>query len=144
MKKYDIAIIGAGAAGMVAAITASGGGKRVVLIDRNPQLGRKVLATGNGRCNLTNKYVTIERYHGSNPAFIETILNRFDQNATLEFFQDLGLVVKEEDNGRIFPRTNQASSVVEVMRQRIVRNKVDILLDALVVGIEKPSCFKIS
>ena len=119
MKKYDVAIIGAGPAGMMAAITASGNGKRVALIEKNPQLGRKLLATGNGRCNLTNSYVTLDRYHGANPKFIETVLNQFDQHATLEFFQDLGLVVKEEANGRIFPRTNQASSVVEVLRQRL-------------------------
>ncbi len=144
MNKYDVAIIGAGPAGMTAAITASGNGKRVALIDRNPQLGRKLLATGNGRCNLTNQYVTLDRYHDANPEFIETVLTGFDQRATLEFFQDLGLVVKEESNGRIFPRTNQASSVVEVLRQRLARNNVDVLLDTQVVGIAKSSFWNIS
>jgi len=139
MDKYDVAVIGAGPAGMAAAITASKAGKRVVLIERNPQLGRKLLATGNGRCNLTNRYVTVDRYHGANREFIETVLRQFDQNATLEFFAELGLVVKEEDNGRIFPRSNQASSVVEVLRQRLSENDVDVLLDALVVGIERSS-----
>ncbi len=142
--KYDVAIIGGGAAGMMAAIVASGNGKRVVLIERNPQLGRKLLATGNGRCNLTNRYVTIDRFHGNNLQFIESILSRFDQNQTLEFFQDLGLVVKEEDNGRIFPVTNQASSVAAVLRHRLDRNNVDILLDSLVVGIEKSSVWSVT
>ena len=70
---YDVAIIGAGPAGMMAAITASRNPKRVALIERNPQLGRKLLATGNGRCNLTNRYVAIDRYHGANPEFIERL-----------------------------------------------------------------------
>src|SRR5690606_28163945 len=106
--------------------------------------GRKILATGNGRCNLANRYVTLDRFHGSTPEFIEGVISRFDQHATLEFFKDLGLVVKEESGGRIFPRTNQASSVVEVMRQRLVRNNVDVMLDSQVVGIEKSSVWKIS
>lgn len=144
MKKYDIAIIGAGPAGIMAAITASDKGKRVALIDRNPQLGRKLLATGNGRCNLTNRYVALDRYHGANPEFIQTVLSQFDQHAALEFFEDLGLVLKEESNGRMFPRTNQASSVVEVLRQRLVRNKVDILPEAQVMEIERSPLWKIS
>jgi predicted Rossmann fold flavoprotein len=144
MKKYDVAVVGAGPAGMMAAITASRDGKRVALIEKNPGIGRKLLATGNGRCNLTNRYVTVDQYHGANPEFIETVLNQFDQYATLKFFQNLGLVVKEEDNGRIFPRTNQASSVVEVLRQGLYRNKVDVLLDAQVGAIEKSTLWKTS
>lgn len=144
MKKYDVAIIGAGPAGMMAAITASQNAKRVALIERNPQLGRKLLATGNGRCNLTNRYVTIDRYHGASPEFIETILSQFDGRATLKFFEDLGLVLKEESNARIFPRTNQASSVVEVLRARLRRNRVDVLLNAQVVGIERSPIWNIS
>ncbi len=120
----------------MAAITASGNGLRVALIDRNPQLGRKLLATGNGRCNLTNAHVTPAHYHGGSPELIRAVLSRFDQHAALRFFQDLGLLVHEEDNGRMFPRTNQASSVVEVLRQRLSRNHVDVFLEAQVVGIE--------
>ena len=142
MKKYDVVIIGAGAAGMMAAITASGVGRRVALIDKNPQLGRKLLATGNGRCNLTNSCVTIDSYHGGDLKFIEAVLDQFDQHATVEFFGDLGLVLKEEFGGRIFPRTNQASSVVEVLKQRL--NKVDVMLEAEVVGIEKTLLWKTS
>ena len=144
MNKHDIAIIGAGPAGMMAAIRASENGKRVILIDRNPAIGRKLLATGNGRCNLTNAYTALDRYHCGDPNLIATVLNQFDHQATLDFFQDLGLVLKEEDNGRIFPRTNQASSVVEVLRQSLYKNKVDIMLDARVAKIEKSSGWNIS
>ena len=144
MKKYDVAVIGAGPAGIMAAITASQKKQRVALIEKNAQIGRKLLATGNGRCNLTNKYVSIDRYHGADLKFIETVINQFDQYATMEFFQDLGLVLKEEDNGRIFPRTNQASSVVEVLKYRLSRNKVDVFLDAQVEAIEKSALWKVS
>ena len=144
MSKYDAAVIGAGPAGIMAAITASGSGKRVVLIEKNPQIGRKLLATGNGRCNLTNVNVGVERFHGANPSFIETVINRFDQHATMEFFRDLGLVLKEEGEGRIFPRTNQASSVVDVLGHRLIANKVHISLDSQVGAIEKPDHWRIS
>jgi predicted Rossmann fold flavoprotein len=129
---------------MMAAIVASSRGKRVALIERNSVPGRKLLATGNGRCNLTNASVTLDRFHGGSPELIERVLARFDQPATLEFFAELGLVTKTEPDGRIFPRTNQASSVVEVMRQRLVRDGVDILLDSQVAGIERSRDWKVS
>ena len=120
----------------MAAITASGKGNSVVLIERNPQLGRKLLATGNGRCNITNTFLSVDRYHGGDLQFIQTVISAYDQHATLDFFRDMGLAVKEEDNGRIFPRTNQASSVVGVLRHRLSRNGVDVLLETQVVGIQ--------
>jgi len=144
MSKHDLAIIGAGPAGMMAAVTASQDGKRVVLLERNPQIGRKLLSTGNGRCNLTNTRVSVDQYHGATPEFIQTVIGQFDQNATMEFFRDLGLVLKEEDEGRIFPRTNQASSVVEVLRRRLCSNKVDVALHSQVEEIEKSTVWQIS
>lgn len=144
MKSYDVAVIGAGASGMMAAIAASHKGKRVLIIDRNPQLGRKVLATGNGRCNLTNSCIRTDRYHGATSEFISRVLNCLDGEATLAFFRELGLVTKEEDSGRIFPVTNQASSVVEVMRVRLLENRVDLLLDAQVKAIDRSTSWKIT
>lgn len=144
MRKHDLAIIGAGPAGIMAAVTASQNGKRVVLIERNPQIGRKLLSTGNGRCNLTNTHLCIDRYHGATPEFIETVISQFDQNATMEFFRDLGLILKEEDEGRIFPRTNQASSVVEVLKRRLCSNKVDVAPNAQVSAIERSTVWNIS
>lgn len=128
----------------MAAITAAENGNRVVLIERNLQLGRKVLATGNGRCNLTNRCADVDRYHGSTPTFITAVLSQFDQDATLRFFADLGLVTKEEENGRIFPRTNQASSVVEIMSLRLLRDRVAILTNAQVVLIEQDDAWQIT
>ncbi len=144
MECYDVAVIGAGPAGMMATITASCAGNRVALIERNPIVGRKLLATGNGRCNLTNRNVTADRYHGANTTFIQTVLDAFDHNATMRFFEDLGLLLKEEEDGRIFPRTNQASSVVEALRQELQMNKVCVMLDAQVKTIGHSAAWEIS
>jgi len=144
MSKYDIAIIGAGPAGIMAAIIASQNGRRIALIEKNPQIGRKLLSTGNGRCNLTNSHLSQDRFHGATPEFIHTILNQFDQHATMEFFENLGLILKEEDNGRIFPRTNQASSVVEVLKHRLSVKNVDVIPDTQVTAIKKASTWIIS
>lgn len=144
MSKHDLAIIGAGPAGIMAAITASQDGKSVVLIDRNPQVGRKLLSTGNGRCNLTNRHNSVDRYHGATPDFIQTVISQFDQAATMAFFSDLGLILKEEDEGRIFPRTNQASSVVEVLKRRLLSSKVSVALGAQVAAIERSAAWRIS
>lgn len=143
MNKRDVVIIGAGPAGIMAAITASQQGRRVMLVDRNPQIGRKLLSTGNGRCNLTNAELSIDRFHGASPDFIAAVLGQFDQNAAMDFFRSLGLLLKQEDNGRIFPRTNQASSVVEVLRQRLRANRVEVALDTQVKSIDRDSSWRI-
>jgi hypothetical protein len=116
----------------------------VVLFERNTQIGRKLLATGNGRCNLTNSQYSAARYHGATPEFIESVISRFDQHAAMEFFGSLGLLLKEEDNGRIFPRTNQAGSVVEVLKQRLAAVQVDVLLESQVKSIESSTAWRIS
>ncbi len=144
MRCYDVAVIGAGSAGIMAAITASRMGNRVVLVERNPQIGRKLLATGNGRCNLTNARVTADRYHGSDREFIETVLDAFDHVATMRFFEALGLLLKEEDNGRVFPRTNQAASVVKVLRLELRRTGVHVMLDAQVKAIRRAASWEVS
>ena len=142
--KYDVAIIGAGPAGIMAAITAKQNGASVVLIEKNEAIGRKILATGNGRCNITNRLAKVENYHGSNPEFIGNVLNSFDQHKTIKFFEDLGLILKEEDRGRMFPRTNQATSVVDILAQELDRLKVDVKLNAEVKKIENKSEWEIT
>ena len=126
--KTDIAIIGAGPAGIISAIFAKSADLSVVLIDKNPIIGRKILATGNGRCNLTNSNLTIDRFHGGSCEFIKRVIDRFDQEDTISFFNKLGLLLKEEENGRIFPRTNQASSVVRSLEDEINRLGVRVSL----------------
>lgn len=135
MKIFDVAVIGAGPAGIFSALTAAKQGRQVILLEKNEIIGRKILATGNGRCNLTNKNIDVLQYHGANPEFIKQILSAFDQYKVMEYFESLGIILKEEDNGRIFPRTNQAASVVEALDYELKKTKVNVETGALVKNI---------
>ena len=112
-----VIIIGAGASGMMAALTAAEmPGRRVVLLERQQRVGRKLLATGNGRCNLTNTGATIEKYHGAERDFAAPALAAFPPAAVLDFFHSLGLVTVEEYGGRVYPLSDSANSVVDMLR----------------------------
>ena len=112
-----VLIIGGGAAGLMAALTASERPEnRVVLLERQARVGRKLLATGNGRCNLTNRNLTLENYHGEDSDFCECALMRFDQERTLQYFRALGLLAVAEPSGRVYPVSDSANSVVDVLR----------------------------
>ena len=113
----QILVIGGGAAGMMAALTAAEvPGRRVTLLERQQRVGRKLLATGNGRCNLTNTGTSPENYHGETPDFALPALRAFPPEAALAFFRGLGLVTVEEYGGRVYPLSNSANSVVDVLR----------------------------
>lgn len=111
-----VAVIGGGASGMVAAIAAARSGASVAVFERGERVGRKLLATGNGRCNLTNLDLAPGHFHGRQPAFPLTVLRAFDARRALEFFDALGIAGKVEDRGRVFPRSGQASSVLDALR----------------------------
>ena len=113
----DIAIIGGGASGMAAALAAAENpGCRVQLLERQNRVGRKLLATGNGRCNLTNANLSPAAYHGAEPGFVLPSLQSFGLEDTLEFFHTLGLLTVQEASGKIYPWSDQAGSVVDVLR----------------------------
>jgi len=144
MKKYDVAIIGGGAAGLMAAIWASKNGKSVILLEKNETLGRKILATGNGRCNLTNRYAEANNYHGANKEFIENVLDKFTPGETIKFFESLGVILKEEDRGRIFPRTNEAQTIVSALTHEIANFDITVLTNTNVRGFKKNDLWKIN
>ena len=112
-----VAVIGGGASGLMAALTAAQNEEnRVLLLERQQRLGRKLLATGNGRCNLTNTQASIAHYHGEDPGFARFALERFTPADTLAFFRSLGLLTVEERGGRIYPLSDSANSVLDVLR----------------------------
>ncbi len=122
-----VIIIGAGASGMVAALTAAETpGRRVVLLERQQRAGRKLLATGNGRCNLTNTGASLENYHGEDPAFAAPALAAFPPEAATAFFRTLGLVTVEERGGRVYPLSDAANSVVDVLRFSLEARGVEL------------------
>ena len=109
---YDVAIIGAGASGLCAAIAAARHKKSVALLEKKARVGKKILATGNGRCNLSNENIKPENYH-CKAQFAFDIMNNFDAR---EFFASLGLMCKADSQGRIYPYSNTAASVLDALR----------------------------
>ena len=112
-----IGIIGGGASGMAAALAAAENeNNRIIVFERQARVGRKLQATGNGRCNLTNLNGDFIHYHGDNPDFARPALSGFDHRQTLDWFQSMGLFTTAEPSGRVYPYSDQANSVVDVLR----------------------------
>jgi predicted Rossmann fold flavoprotein len=122
-----VAVIGGGASGLVAALFASQG-NRVVLFEKQKKIGRKILVTGNGRCNLSNSQIDLKRYHGRNPKFVLNLFSRFGLDETIPFFESIGVPLIEKSNGRIFPASLQASTIVSVLEYELLKRGVDIRL----------------
>ena len=135
--KTEIAVIGGGASGMMAAITARKSGKEVVILERKDRILKKVLITGNGRCNITNVNANISNYFGKNISSVENILNSFNPQDTMDFFNGLGIVCNEENRGKVYPLSGQASSVVDALRFEAERLGVRIETEFYVRKIEK-------
>ena len=135
--KTEIAVIGGGASGLMAAITAKKSGKEVVILERKDRILKKVLITGNGRCNITNVNANISNYFGKNISSVENILNRFTPQDTMDFFNGLGIVCNEENRGKVYPLSGQASSVVDALRFEAEKLGIKIETEFYVRKIEK-------
>lgn len=124
-----IGIIGGGASGMAAALAASENkNARVLLFERQARLGRKLLATGNGRCNLTNQYLSLRYdYHGEQPEFAAHALQKYNVEDTLQWFENLGLCTVTEETGRVYPFSDQANSVLDVLRFALDKPNIQVL-----------------
>ena len=118
-----VAVAGGGAGGLCAAIAAARAGARVVIVEKANRAGKKILKTGNGRCNLTNKNVAPERYN--RPDFVAPVLEKTDAAALLEFFAGLGLWTVADGEGRVYPLSDTASSVLDVLRLECARLGVE-------------------
>jgi predicted Rossmann fold flavoprotein len=123
-----IAIIGGGASGLMAACFACGMGREVVLFEKQKKPGRKILVTGNGRCNISNRAIDASRYHGLNPSFVNNVFARFGPEETEAFFLSLGVPFVEGREGKLFPASLQASSVVAALEYEAARRGADIRL----------------
>jgi len=132
-------IIGAGAAGLCAAITAVRAGQSVTVFEQNTKIAKKILVSGNGKCNIDNKFIDIKRFHGQNPDFIEEVLKEYDFEAVEKFFTSIGLELIEDKEGKMFPMSLQASSVVELLEYEAKRVGVEIICDCAVTSINKNS-----
>jgi predicted Rossmann fold flavoprotein len=126
----DILIIGGGASGLMAGITAAGQGAQVRILERMNRIGKKILVTGNSRCNLTNLNAGPDHYYGAPKSFIGSVLRQFSVQDTLTFFQNMGLAWKADTEKRVYPVSEQASAVLDLLRLAVEHTGVDVRCSA--------------
>ncbi|MDO4608927.1 MAG: aminoacetone oxidase family FAD-binding enzyme [Clostridia bacterium] len=134
MQKYDVIIIGGGAAGMCAAINIKMRDRSisVAILEQLSRVGKKLITTGNGRCNISNMQISLDRYHGENINFAEYALTNFDNYYAADFFSEIGVMFTYDEKCRAYPYSLQASSVVDALRFAIDEYGVDIFIDTTV------------
>lgn len=138
-KKPVVAVVGGGAAGLTASIFAAHNNAKVILLEQLDRVGKKILATGNGRCNFSNTNLDISNYYGKTPKFAYSALKQFDYNKTIDFFDKLGIAAKVEEGGKVFPVSDQASSVLDVLRYEVERLGAKTLCNTKVLDIRRNS-----
>ena len=133
-----VGIIGAGASGMAAALAAAENPLvQVILLERQARVGRKLQATGNGRCNLTNVHSAPVNLHGNQPDFVRYAMEQFPPEAVMDWFRELGLFTVTEESGRVYPYSDQANSVVDVLRFALDKPNIQVLTGFEVSRIKK-------
>jgi len=125
MSQKKTAVIGGGASGLMAAYFSSENCS-TTLFEKQKKIGRKILVTGNGRCNISNRNIDRSRYHGHNPAFVDRIFQAFGPAETEEFFNSVGIPFIEQEDGKLFPASLQASLIPKVFEYELVKRNVDI------------------
>lgn len=129
-----VLIIGGGASGMTAAIFAARQGASVTILEHMDRVGKKILSTGNGKCNLTNRRMEPECFRSGSPEFAMKVLSRFGEPETEEFFRDLGVVIKDR-NGYLYPASSQASSVLDALREELDKRRVAVVTECGPVSV---------
>ena len=143
MIHHDLIIIGGGASGLMAAIVAKDFGTDVAIIEGSDRIGKKILVTGNGRCNITNKNITYpySNFHSENTNFFQEALNNFTIEDTKSMFLSLGLPLTELENGKMYPKSLQASSVIDIFRMALDDREIPLYLNCKVNSITKKKNF---
>ena len=142
-QKYDVIIIGGGAAGMCAAINIKLRDRsiNVAILEQLSRVGKKLITTGNGRCNISNLQINLDRYHGENIDFAEYALQTYDNYYAADFFSEIGVVFTYDETGRGYPYSLQASSVVDSMRFSLNELGVDTFVDTTVLSYSRKENF---
>lgn len=135
-----IIIIGGGASGMAAGVMAARAGADVVILEQKERLGKKILSTGNGKCNFTNTNMKASYFRGEDTSIVSKVLEQFGAEDTVRFFQELGIVPKSRQ-GYLYPKSEQAAAVADVLIMELKRLHVEVRLSTKVLGIEKKRNF---
>ena len=133
----NIAIIGGGASGIMAALIAKNDNNKIDLYEKNSSLGKKLTVSGNGKCNITNVNISKNDYFGNNIDFLEIPLQKFNYKKMENFCNSLGLYLSCSSDGKVYPRSYEAASVLAVFEESLKRKKVNILLSKEIVGVKK-------
>lgn len=134
---FDCIIIGAGAAGVVCSIEAGSRKKKILLLEHKDRILKKVLVTGNGRCNFTNLNADYTKYTGINEKLIKNLLNNYGSSKVINFFENLGICPYTENKGKTYPRSLQASSIVDSLRLKLDELNIETKLEYIIDKIEK-------
>lgn len=140
---HDIIIIGGGASGIITSILCKDMGLDVAILESTDRIGKKILTTGNGRCNITNKNLSPLRYHSSNKNFFITTLEKFTLKDTINFFNSIGIYLTTLEDGKMYPMSLQASSVVDLLLLALEERSIPIYTNKKVCNIYKNKSFKI-
>ncbi|MBU3201876.1 NAD(P)/FAD-dependent oxidoreductase [Clostridium estertheticum] len=135
--KHTLIIVGGGASGLTAALIAKDFGIDVAIIEGSDRIGKKILTTGNGRCNISNDNINNDRYHSDNPGFFADTLNSFSAADTIDFFASLGIPLVTVDGGKIFPMSMQASSVLDILRFALDEKNIPVYTNTKAKEITK-------
>ncbi|MDE7404062.1 MAG: NAD(P)/FAD-dependent oxidoreductase, partial [Lachnospiraceae bacterium] len=127
-NKMKIAVVGAGASGMMAAVSAAKYGAEVTLFEKNERVGKKILATGNGKCNLGNLTFSTDQYYCEDKEKLHKIFRVFSVWDTMMSFENIGLMIKSK-NGYLYPYSEQASTVLDILRMELCRNKIEVVTE---------------
>ncbi len=140
-KVWDPVIVGGGASGLAAAVFCAQmrGGDNVLVLEKAPRVGKKLLATGNGTCNLSNIHAAQAYYHGNTPSFVTAALERFSPQDAIAFFENIGVSCTVRENGRVYPRCEQAGAVLDCLRLTLDELGVTVRCDTAVTDIVKKS-----
>lgn len=143
---HDLIIIGGGPCGVSSAIKAKDLNINIGLIDGNDRICKKLLTTGNGRCNITNENINLNRYHSDNNLFFKDVILSYDYDETIKFLNSIGIYTCTLENDKVFPISLQASAVVDLLRLNLHEREIAIYLDNKVVSIKKDNSnlFKIT
>jgi len=137
MEIKKVIVIGGGAAGLFAAICAARMGAEVTVIEKLDKVGKKILATGNGRCNFTNIDCNVDYYKSNNKEFISKVFSKFNNDNAISFFEELGVFHKVEGEGRVYPYSEEATAILDVLKLEAKRVNVEFIVDSEVTRIEK-------